>query len=588
VPTPFAGAEGETTVSDKRELAVGPARSENPDMHGTSTRENREILGRPDGEDDTSGGHGKAKATSRGRGPRKSDGPMVPTKRSNKAGRAKARTYERPYTGTKAETPETAKGSPKGTKSRASLAAETVEGRGLTEGNTGQQNALRTLSRAGAPSALDRVRDRARKDRTTRFTSLCHLLTPETLKEAYERLNPKASAGVDGVTWKEYGVKLEQNIRELHARLVRGAYRAKPSLRAVIAKEDGRPRLLGVAALEDKVVQSAVVEVLNAIYEEDFRGFSYGFRPGRSAHDALNALAVGLGRSKVNWLLDADIRGFFDAIDHGWLMKSLQLRIGDRRLLRLIAKWLSAGVIENGSYKSTSLGTPQGATISPLLANVFLHYVLDLWISRWRKEAGGDVIVVRYADDFIVGFEKRAELRQRLARFGLELHPDKTRLIEFGRFAARNRRQRGLAHPETFDFLGFTHICQEHPRSPTLFVLRRHTMRKRMRAKLREIKESLQRRLHHSIPEQGKWLASVLRGYYAYHAVPTNIHNLIGFQREVTRLWCKALRRRSQKDRTTWTRAVRLSRTWLPSPKTSHPWPDKAFRVITRGRSPVR
>ena len=521
---------------------------------------------------------------------------MVPTKRPNNARGTRARLQGRPYAGTKVETPETAKGNPKGTKSRGNREAEAVEGRGLAEGNTGQQNAPRAQNRVDAPSALDRVRERARRDRKAQFTSLCHLLTVAALRNAYEGLNPRASAGVDGVTWKAYGARLEENIQRLHARLVRGGYRARPSRRAIITKGDGRPRLLGVAALEDKVVQAAVVQVLNAIYEEDFQGFSYGFRPGRGPHDALNALAVGLGRLKVNWLLDADIRGFFDAIDHGWLMRFLRHRIGDGRLLRLIGKWLSAGVIENGSWSATELGTPQGATISPLLANVFLHYALDLWIAWWRRRrARGDVMIVRFADDFIVGFQHRSDaerfrndLRQRLATFGLELHPEKTRLIEFGRFVARTRRERGLEKPDTFDFLGFTHICEEHPKSGTLFVLRRHTVRKRMRAKLRDLKEALRRRRHLSIPEQGKWLARVVRGYYAYHAVPTNIHTLIGFQREVTRLWWKALRRRSQKDRTSWDRALELSRRWLPSPRTLHEWPDKALRVTTRGRSPVR
>lgn len=521
---------------------------------------------------------------------------MVPAKRPNKIGTKAARTYGRPYTGTKVETPETAKGRPTGTKSAAEPKAEGVEGRGLAKGNASQQNALRTQSRGGAPSALDRIRERARRDRKVRFTALCHHITEEVLLKAYRGLNPRASAGMDGVTWKAYAERLLENIRELHERLVQGRYRARPSRRAVIAKSDGRPRLLGVAALEDKIVQAAVVEVVSAIYEEDFHGFSYGYRPGRGPHDALNALAVGLGRLKVNWLLDADIRGYFDAIDHGELMRILQQRIGDGRLLRLIQKWLAAGVIDKGRWKATELGTPQGATISPLLANVFLHHVLDEWVTGWRKtQAHGDVMIVRFADDFAVGFECRedaerfrTELSERLRKFGLELHPEKTRLIEFGRFTARTRRERGQPKPETFDFLGFRHICCEHPKSRTMFVLRRHTVRKRMTAKLQEVKDELRKRIHESIPEQGKWLASVVRGYYQYHAVPTNIHTLIGFQREVTTIWWKTLRRRSQKDRTTWDRAVELSRRWLPSPRTLYDWPDKEFRVKTRGKSPVR
>ena len=521
---------------------------------------------------------------------------MIPTKLPNKPGGRVARPQGRPYTGTKVETPETDKGRPTGTKSAQRPGAEAVEGRGPAEGNASQQNALRAQNRGGAPSALDRVREKARKDRKARFTSLSHLITVAALREAFEGLNRRASPGVDGVTWRAYGEQLEGNLSQLHERLVRGVYRARPSRRAVIAKDDGRSRLLGVAALEDKVVQAAVVKVLNAIYEEDFLDCSWGFRPGRGPHDALNALAVGLGRWKVNWLLDADIRGFFDAIDHGWLMRFLQHRIGDGRLLRLIGKWLAAGVIEDGTWRPTEEGTPQGATISPLLANVYLHYVLDVWVSWWSRQGGrGDLMIVRYADDFVVGFQHRkdaerfrVELSQRLAKFGLELNEEKTRLIEFGRFTAQGRRDRGLEKPETFDFLGFTHICEEHPRSRTIFVLRRHTVRKRMRRKLREIKEELRRRRHDSIPEQGRWLASVLRGYYAYYGVPTNIHTLIGFQRETTVLWWKTLRRRSQRDRTTWKRALDLSRRWLPSPRQTHDWPDKEFRVKTRGRSPVR
>lgn len=521
---------------------------------------------------------------------------MVPAKPPNKPSGRKARLQGSSYTGTKAETPETAKGRPTGTKSERTTGAEAVEGRDPAEGNTGQQNALRAQNRVGAPNALDRVRQRARKDRKARFTSLSHLITVDALREAYGRMNRRACPGVDGVTWKAYGEQLEGNLRTLHEKLVRGVYRARPSRRAIITKEDGRPRLLGVAALEDKIVQAAVVKVLNAIYEEDFLESSKGFRPGRGPHDALNALAVGLGRWKVNWLLDADIRGFFDAVDHGWLMRFLQHRIGDGRLLRLVRKWLAAGVIEDGTWRPTEEGTPQGATISPLLANIYLHYVLDVWVSWWSRQAGrGDVLIVRYADDFVVGFEHRRdaerfqeELSQRLAKFGLELNVEKTRLIEFGRFAARSRRERGLGKPETFDFLGFTHICEEHPGSTKLFVLRRQTVRKRMRRKLQGLKEELRKRRHDSIPEQGKWLASVLRGYYAYHGVPTNIHPLIGFRREVTRLWWKALRRRSQRDRTTWKRAVELSRNWLPSPRRTHDWPEKELGVKTRGRSPVR
>ncbi len=365
----------------------------------------------------------------------KSDGPVVPAKLLNKA--------------------------PSG-------AAEAVEGRGRTKGNADPRSTPRTQSRQQDVShALDRVRQVARRDRQARFTALLHHVTLDRLRAAYHALRPRAAAGVDGVTWGQYGEGLEGNLEALHGRVHRGAYRAKPSRRVFIPKADGRQRSLGIASLEDKIVQRAVVEVMNAIYEEDFVGFSYGFRPGRSQHQALDALAVGLRRKRVNWVLDADIRGFFDAIDHGCLERFIEHRVADNRMQRLIAKWLRAGVLEDGKQVETEKGSPQGATVSPLLANIYLHYAFDLWAERWRRRhAQGDMIIVRYADDLLLGFEYEAdaqrfqeELGQRLAQFGLELHPDKTRLIEFGRYAAQHRRQRGKGKPETFDFLGFTHVC---------------------------------------------------------------------------------------------------------------------------------
>jgi RNA-directed DNA polymerase len=493
---------------------------------------------------------------------RESDRPIVPVKPSNKA-------------------PE---------------AAEAVEGRGLAEGNTAKRNAVRTQRRPPALSELARVRGVARRDKKARFTALFHHVTVERLRLAYRETNPRASVGVDGVSWQQYGENLEANLEDLHGRLQRGAYRARPSRRTHIPKGDGRLRPLGVAALEDKIVQRAVAGVLNAVYETNFLGFSYGFRPGRGQHDALDALAVGLARKKVNWVLDADIRGFFDAISHEWLVRFVEHRIGDGRLLRLIQKWLAAGVMEQGEWKAVAEGTPQGATISPLLANVYLHYVFDVWIQWWRTRPGrGDVLAIRFADDFVVGFEHRRdaeqfrqELGERLAKFGLELHPEKTRLIEFGRFAARSRRQRGLPRPDTFDFLGFTHVCEEHPRRDTMFQLRRLTARNRMRRKLQTLRVEIMRRRHLSIPEQGRWLASVVRGYDQYYAVPTNVRALIAFRREVVRYWRRALMRRSQKSRLTWGRMRRLSKHWLPTARTLHPWPDERFRDKTRGKSPVR
>jgi RNA-directed DNA polymerase len=408
-------------------------------------------------------------------------------------------------------------------------------------------------------------------------------------------LRPDAAAGVDEVTWRDYGQDLERNLRDLHARVHGGAYRARPTRRAYIPKPDGRLRPLGIAALEDKILQRAVVEVLNAIYEQDFLGFSYGFRPERSPHHALDALAVGILRRRVNWVLDADIRDFFTALDQAWLKRFLEYRIADKRVLRLISKWLRAGVIEDGAWSQTEQGTAQGASASPLLANVYLHYVFDLWADQWRRRnARGDVIVVRFAHDYVAGFEHRDDaerflhdLRERLARFALELAPDKRRLIEFGRFAAERRAGRGLRKPETFEFLGFTHICarDRHER----FKLKRITSNKRMRAKLNSVKTELMRRRHLPIPDQGRWLASVLRGHYNYYAVPDNNEALRGFHRRAVRHWHRGLRRRSQRTRRlNWKRMGRLDERWLPPPRILHPWPTVRFDAITRGRSPVR
>jgi group II intron reverse transcriptase/maturase len=414
---------------------------------------------------------------------------------------------------------------------------------------------------------------------------LLHHIDATLLRQAYHWLKRDAAPGVDGMTWDAYGEGLDARLCDLEARIHRGSYRAQPSLRAYIPKPDGRQRPLGIAALEDKIVQRAVVEVLNAIYETDFLGFSYGFRPGRGQHDALDALAAGIENRAVNWILDADIKGFFDNISHERMMRFVEHRVGDRRVLRLIRKWLKAGVVEDGIRQPVTKGTPQGAVISPLLANIYLHYVYDLWADQWRRRhAHGAVIVVRYADDTVVGFEHRADaerfladLRIRMAEFDLELHPDKTRLIEFGRHAVSDRTERGVGKPETFNFLGFTHICSRSRRGG--FQLARHTRRDRKRAKLLEIGEDLRRRWHQDMAEQGRWLGSVVRGFFAYHAVPTNIRALSAFRHHVVDLWRRALRRRSQKDRTSWTDMDRLADRWLPKPRISHPWPSVRFRV---------
>ena len=474
-------------------------------------------------------------------------------------------------------------------------AAEAVEGRSPTEGNVVQQNTSRTQRRTNdVPSALDRVRQVARRDRKARFTALLHHVTIDRLRSAFEALQRGAAAGIDGVTWKQYQQDLEANLQDLHARLHRGAYRAKPSRRVFIPKADGRQRPLGIASMEDKIVQRAVVEVLNAIYEEDFLGFSYGFRPRRSQHQALDALAVALRGKRVNWVLDADIRGFFDAIDHEWLERFVGHRIADPRVQRLIAKWLRAGVLEEGKKVVSEKGSPQGATVSPLLANIYLHYSFDLWAEQWRRRhARGDMIIVRYADDLVLGFEHEAdarrfweELRQRLAQFGLELHPDKTRLIEFGRFVDRDRRRRGQGKPETFDFLGFTHICGRTKKG--WFMVVRRTSKKRMAATLKALRRMLMRMRHAPVPMQGAWLRRVLQGYFNYHAIRTNLRRLRSFRTQVERAWMHALRRRGERHRMSWARMGLLIERWLPPVRALHPWPEERFAAMTRGRSPVR
>ncbi len=465
----------------------------------------------------------------------------------------------------------------------ARAAAEVGEERGSAKGNTASKPRPGRSAGAGVSHALDRVRQVAVGDKEARFTALLHHVSLDRLRAAYRAINPKAAPGVDRVTWQTYGQDLEANLQALHQRVQAGRYRASPSRRVHIPKADGRMRPLAVATLEDKIVQRAVVEVLNAVYEADFRGFSYGFRPGRNPHQALDALAVGIERKKVNWVLDADIRDFFGQLDRVWLRKFLEHRIADERVLRLIDRWLAAGVIENGEWTQDEAGSPQGASVSPLLANVYLHHVLDLWADWWRRRhAHGDVIIVRFADDFIVGFEHRddaerfgTELRGRLARFGLELHPDKTRLIEFGRYAAGNRAARGDGKPETFDFLGFTHICATSKTGR--FWLKRVTIKKRMRAKLKTLNVELKRRRHLPIPEQGRWLASVVRGHQAYYAVPGNYDAVSDFRTEVARHWYKALRRRSQRTRITWARMNRIVTRWLPRTRVLHPFPDVRF-----------
>lgn len=463
--------------------------------------------------------------------------------------------------------------------------AERVEPRAGAKGNTDQPRTRRTQSRDSVSPGLARVRDAARQRKKEKFTALLHHVTVDLLRDAFLALKRRAAPGVDGVTWTDYQADLEANLRDLHGRVHRGAYRAQPVRRRFIPKADGKQRPLGITALEDKIVQRAVVSVLEAIYEEDFLGLSYGFRPGRSQHDALDALAVGIRVAHVNWILDADIRSYFDRIDQSWLIRFLEHRIADERVIRLVRKWLAAGVLDEGMWSLSETGTPQGAVVSPLLANVFLHYVFDLWAAQWRRrEATGRMIVVRYADDIVAGFERESDarrfweaMRERLAKFALELHGDKTRLLEFGRFAVPNRQRRGLGKPETFTFLGFIHICGRSRRGA--FQLHRISRGDRMRATLQEVKEQLRKRMHDSIASQGRWLRSVVRGYFAYHAVPTNSRALGAFRFHVTNLWRRTLRRRSQKDGFTWERMTKLAAEWLPPARILHPWPDQRFDV---------
>src|SRR5215216_2644216 len=418
--------------------------------------------------------------------------------------------------------------------------AELVEQRAGAEGNAGQDRTRRAQDRANVSQGLDRVRHVARQRKKERFTALLHHVTPNRLRTAFFALKRQAAPGVDGLTWQAYEADLDRRIEGLHERVHRGAYRALPARRGFIPKADSSQRPLAITALEDKIVQRATAAVLNAIYEEDFLGFSYGFRPGRGAHDALDALAVGITSTKVSHILDADIRSFFDAVSQEWLLRFVNHRIGDPRILRLIRKWLNAGVLEDGVVSVGETGTGQGSVISPLLANVYLHYVFDLWAERWRRrEATGDMMIVRFAVD--------------------------------------RRAQRGLGKPETFCFLGFTHICGRSRRGT--FQLQRKSRADRMRATLRRVKDGLRRRMHQPIPVQGRWLTQVVNGYFAYHAVPTNRRAVMAFRHHVTDLWRRTLRRRSQKDRLTWARMAKLADAWLPRPHLLHPWPSERFAV---------
>ena len=470
-------------------------------------------------------------------------------------------------------------------RARTAPAAEPVEPRAATKRNAAEQSTYRTQGRKRVSQALNRVRQAARLRKKEKFTALHHHLSIDLLREAFYALKRGAAPGVDDLTWATYATDLDRNLTDLHARVHGGTYRALPARRTYIPKADGRQRPLAVVALEDKIVQRATAAVLNSIYEEEFLGFSYGFRPKRGQHDALDALIVGISSKRVNFILDADVRSFFDEVSQSWLIRFVEHRIGDPRITRLIQKWLKAGILEDGIVTTSDKGTGQGSVISPLLANIYLHYAFDLWADRWRRrEAAGDMIIVRYADDIVVGFEHETDARRfwdamqmRLEEFALALNPDKTRLIEFGRHAVDRRARKGLGKPETFNFLGFKLICS-HSRSGK-FLLKRKSRRDRMRTKLREIGEELMRRRHQPIPAQGKWLALVVRGYFMYHAVPTNLASLSAFRYYAKCLWLHVLRSRSQKAKFAWERIEKLADDWLPKPQILHPWPNQRFSV---------
>ena len=552
MPTLFCQAEGHAEGGDRREPPEDPAQSKTPRMSIDSMRENREA-------------------------------PVGPAVQAvGRTGKA---------AGPKPE-PETAGESdrgivPENPPNEAAVAAEEAgEGRPRAKENAAAPHTGWTQSQGAVSQGLAGVRQAASQDPRRQFTALLHHLTPALLEDSFDRLQRQAAPGVDGVTWKEYEKGLRERLVDLHARVHRGGYRAQPSKRTYIPKADGKKRPLGIAALEDKIVQQAVVTILDQIYEEDFLGFSYGFRPRRGAHDALDAWTVGICRRRVIGGLDADIRGFFDNLKHEWLMEFLQHRVRDPRILRLIEKWLKAGVSEEGEWKATTVGTPQGAVISPLLANIYLHYVVDLWVAAWRKkQARGNVAVVRYADDLVFGFEHRddaerflEQLRERLAKFGLELHPDKTRLIAFGRDAERNGHEGKGSKPGTFDFLGFTHFCGRN-RKTGYFTVRRKTTGKRLRAKLKQVGTALRTRMHEQVEATGKWLRAVVQGYLNYHAVPENRAALETFRTGVIRHWYRALRRRGQRRRLTWATFRPYIRRWIPSVRILHPYPSERFAV---------
>lgn len=466
--------------------------------------------------------------------------------------------------------------------------AEQMEGSELTKGNERQRNTHQTQGWISVQNKLQLIHQRAKEDKKEKFTALMHhVYNIDALKAAYLKIKREAAPGVDEETWQSYRENLEDNLQDLSLKLKQGGYRAKPVKRAYIPKPNGKQRPLGITTLEDKIVQRATTQVLNAIYEADFLGFSYGFRPGRNQHKALAALQNGIVTRKVSWVLDADISDFYDSINHEWLVKFIEHRIADKRVVRLIQKWLNAGVLENGQVVYSKEGAPQGGSASPLLANVYLHYVYDLWIQQWRKkQALGEVITVRYADDTITGFQYESDakrflkdLKERFQKFGLELHPEKTRLIEFGRYAKERRRRRGLGKPETFTFLGFTHICSETRIGK--FTVKRQTKRKKLHEKVKEVRTELRKRMHAPIQEVGKWLATVLTGHYRYYGVTGNFRAIDEFRRRVGWTWRYVLTQRSQKSYVTWEQMKGIISRWLPKARIYHSYSLEGNGVTT-------
>jgi group II intron reverse transcriptase/maturase len=460
---------------------------------------------------------------------------------------------------------------------------ESMEGKRAANGKLAPRNAPRAQDRQGALTVLERVGQRAKQRTGEQFENLLSHIKVPLLKEAYNRLKKDAAPGVDGVTWRKYGENLDARLRDLQDRVQRGSYHPQPVRRVHIPKGDGSTRPLGITALEDKVVQQAARMLLEPIYEQEFLGFSYGFRPGRSQHKALDALAVAIMRT-VSWVLDADIRSFYDTIDHGWMQKFVEHKIADRRMVRLLMKWLHAGVMEDGALREVEEGTPQGAGISPLLSNIYLHYALDLWVQQWRKQhARGDVYIVRYADDIVVGFQyeqdaraMRTAMAERLAKFGLELHPEKTRVIRFGRYARKDCVRDGRKRPETFDFLGFTHIAGEARQGG--FQLQRRTSRKKRAAKMSMLRAEMRLRMHDPPRAQHRWLCAVIRGHCNYYGVPTNARALVTFRRHVEQAWHRQLQRRSQRARWDVEKIKRFEARYpLPVPHVVHPWPTQRF-----------